>query len=109
MNQPFQPKPQYQDQSSSSQQSPSYTKIEEMLNQLMNKTNEAEKKANSKAIDISGVLLKHEADLKSQQASLQNLETQIGQIAQQLSDRPPGTLPSNTITNPNATANAVNT
>ena len=41
----------------------------------MTKTNEAEKKANSKAIDISGVLLKHEADLKSQQASLQNLET----------------------------------
>ena len=107
MNQPFQPKPQYQDQNSSSQQSPSYTKIEEMLNQLMNKTNEAEKKANSKAIDISGVLLKHEADLKSQQASLQNLETQIGQIARQLSDRPPGTLPSNTVTNPNATTNAV--
>ncbi|XP_076903719.1 uncharacterized protein LOC143558843 [Bidens hawaiensis] len=107
MNQSFQPKPQFQDQSSSNHQNPSYSKIEEMLIQLITKTNEAEKKADSRAVDISRVLQKHEVDLKSQQASLWYLETQIEQIARQLSERSPDALPCNTITNPNAAANAV--
>ncbi|PPS15333.1 hypothetical protein GOBAR_AA05244 [Gossypium barbadense] len=38
--------------------------------------------------------------LKNQQASIQGLKTQIGQLAKLISDRPQGSLPSNTETNP---------
>ncbi|XP_071705358.1 uncharacterized protein [Rutidosis leptorrhynchoides] len=39
--------------------------------------------------------------VRSQQASIQNLEQDVGRIAQSLKERPPGALPSNTQTNPN--------
>ncbi|XP_071719138.1 uncharacterized protein [Rutidosis leptorrhynchoides] len=39
--------------------------------------------------------------VRSQQASIQNLEHDVGRIAQSLSERPPGTLPSNTQSNTN--------
>nr|KYP49470.1 hypothetical protein KK1_028817 [Cajanus cajan] len=39
-------------------------------------------------------------NFKNQEASIRNLENQIGQISRQLSERPPGTFPSDTITNP---------
>ncbi|XP_071695336.1 uncharacterized protein [Rutidosis leptorrhynchoides] len=39
--------------------------------------------------------------VRSQQASIQNLERDVGRIAQSLSERPPGTLPSNTKSNSN--------
>ena len=38
--------------------------------------------------------------LQNQQATIRNLEGQISQISQQLSSRPPGSLPSNTEKNP---------
>ena len=38
--------------------------------------------------------------LQNQQATIRNLEGQISQISQQLSNRPPGSLPSNTEKNP---------
>ncbi|XP_071739808.1 uncharacterized protein [Rutidosis leptorrhynchoides] len=41
--------------------------------------------------------------VRSQQASIQNLERDVGHIALSLSKRPPGTLPSNTQSNPNNT------
>ncbi|XP_073152769.1 uncharacterized protein [Henckelia pumila] len=41
-----------------------------------------------------------ETRLQNQEAMLQKLEIQMGQIATQLSNRPTGTLPSNTETNP---------
>ncbi|XP_076896404.1 uncharacterized protein LOC143549389 [Bidens hawaiensis] len=50
---------------------------------------------------------KNEAELRNQKASLQNIENQVGQLAQLLSERQPGGLPSNTITNLNAQANAI--
>jgi hypothetical protein len=37
---------------------------------------------------------------KNTRASIKNLETQVGQIAQQLTQRAPRTLPSNTVINP---------
>ncbi|XP_076959026.1 uncharacterized protein LOC143634978 [Bidens hawaiensis] len=49
----------------------------------------------------------NEAELRNQKASLQNIENQVGQLAQLLSERQPGGLPSNTVTNPNAQANAI--
>ncbi|XP_071694842.1 uncharacterized protein [Rutidosis leptorrhynchoides] len=39
--------------------------------------------------------------VRSQQASIQNLEWDVGRIAQSLMERPPGALPSNTQANPN--------
>ncbi|PPR82169.1 hypothetical protein GOBAR_AA38546 [Gossypium barbadense] len=38
--------------------------------------------------------------LKNQQASIQGLENQIGQLTKMISERPPGSLPSNTKPNP---------
>ena len=38
--------------------------------------------------------------LRNQQTSLQNIENQVGQIAKVLAERPPGSLRSNTKTNP---------
>ena len=38
--------------------------------------------------------------MKSQQSAIQNLENQMGQMAQQMSNRPSGSLPSNTEQNP---------
>ncbi|KAL2526991.1 Uncharacterized protein Adt_12045 [Abeliophyllum distichum] len=46
---------------------------------------------------------------QNQQASIRKLETQIGQLALQLSDRKLGTLPSNTETNPREQVNAITT
>ncbi|PPR94266.1 hypothetical protein GOBAR_AA26402 [Gossypium barbadense] len=49
-----------------------------------------------------------ETALKNQQASIQGLETQIGQLSKLISERPQGSLPSNTEPNPREQLNAVN-
>ncbi|PPS09569.1 hypothetical protein GOBAR_AA11079 [Gossypium barbadense] len=49
-----------------------------------------------------------ETALKNQQASIQGLETQIGQLAKLISEQPQGNLPSNTKTNPREQLNAIN-
>ena len=41
-------------------------------------------------------MAKNDAVIQSHSASLQNLENQLGQIASALSNRPQGSLPSNT-------------
>ncbi|PPR91649.1 hypothetical protein GOBAR_AA29033 [Gossypium barbadense] len=48
-----------------------------------------------------------ETALKNQQASIQGLETQIGQLANLISERPQGSLPSNTESNPREQPNAI--
>ncbi|XP_048227298.1 uncharacterized protein LOC125369329 [Ricinus communis] len=45
--------------------------------------------------------------LRNQQASIQNLETQIGQISRMLVERQPGTLPSTTESNPREHVNII--
>ncbi|PPR93537.1 hypothetical protein GOBAR_AA27135 [Gossypium barbadense] len=50
-----------------------------------------------------------ETALKNQQASIQGLETQIGQLSKLISERPQGSLPSNTEPNPNEKLNAIST
>ncbi|PPS11725.1 hypothetical protein GOBAR_AA08910 [Gossypium barbadense] len=45
--------------------------------------------------------------LKNQQASIQGLETQIGQLAKLISERPQGSLPSNTKSNPRKQLNMI--
>ncbi|PPS04258.1 hypothetical protein GOBAR_AA16406 [Gossypium barbadense] len=49
-----------------------------------------------------------ETTLKNQQASIQGLETQIGQLSKLISERPQGSLPSNTEPNPREQLNAIN-
>ncbi|PPS18033.1 hypothetical protein GOBAR_AA02548 [Gossypium barbadense] len=48
-----------------------------------------------------------ETALKIQQASIQGLETQIGQLAKLISERPQGSLPRNTESNPREQINAI--
>ncbi|PPS19897.1 hypothetical protein GOBAR_AA00656 [Gossypium barbadense] len=48
-----------------------------------------------------------ETALKNQQASIQGLENQIGQLAKLISKRPQGSLPSNTKTNPKEQLHAI--
>ncbi|PPS02942.1 hypothetical protein GOBAR_AA17721 [Gossypium barbadense] len=45
--------------------------------------------------------------LKNQQASIQGFKTQIGQLAKLISERPQGSLPSNTESNPREQLNAI--
>ncbi|PPR83951.1 hypothetical protein GOBAR_AA36761 [Gossypium barbadense] len=49
-----------------------------------------------------------ETALKNQQASIQGLETQIGQLSKLISERPQGSFPSNTEPNPREQLNAIN-
>ncbi|PPS03656.1 hypothetical protein GOBAR_AA17006 [Gossypium barbadense] len=48
-----------------------------------------------------------ETALKNQQSSIQGLETQIGQLAKLISERPQGSLPSNIESNPREQINAI--
>ncbi|KAL2487176.1 Uncharacterized protein Adt_31932 [Abeliophyllum distichum] len=66
-----------------------------MFQQYMQKTDKALER-----LDINS---------QNQQASIRKIETQIGQLALQLSDRKPDTLPSITETNPREQENAITT
>ncbi|PPS19543.1 hypothetical protein GOBAR_AA01030 [Gossypium barbadense] len=63
----------------------------------------------SKFISVSETHFQNtETTLKNQQASIQGLETQIGQLSKLISERPQGSLPSNTEPNPRKQLNAIN-
>ncbi|KAG8485710.1 hypothetical protein CXB51_019032 [Gossypium anomalum] len=62
----------------------------------------------SKFISVSKTRFQNtETALKNQQASIQGLETQIGQLSKLISKRPQGSLPSNTEPNPREQLNAI--
>jgi hypothetical protein len=67
----------------------------EMFNQYMQRTDK--------------VFQQIDTNFQNQQASIKKLETQIGQIAQQLTERPQGTLPGNTMINPKEQVQAITT
>src|ERR1044072_955611 len=56
---------------------------------------------------LEGFMAKQDAMQKEHQASIKNLENQMGEMAKQLSERDPGTLSSDTQVPRNETANAV--
>ncbi|PPS18217.1 hypothetical protein GOBAR_AA02350 [Gossypium barbadense] len=63
----------------------------------------------SKFISVSETRFQNtETALKNQQASIQWLKTQIGQLSKLISERPQGSLPSNTEPNPREQLNAIN-
>ncbi|PPR87438.1 hypothetical protein GOBAR_AA33252 [Gossypium barbadense] len=64
----------------------------------------------SKFISISETRFQNiKTTLKNRQASIQGLETQIGQLSKLISERPQGSLPSNTEPNPREHLNAIST
>ncbi|PPS03111.1 hypothetical protein GOBAR_AA17555 [Gossypium barbadense] len=64
----------------------------------------------SKFISVSETHFQNtETALKNQQASIQGLETQIGQLSKLISERPQGSLPSNTEPNLREHLNAIST
>ncbi|PPR98151.1 hypothetical protein GOBAR_AA22519 [Gossypium barbadense] len=63
----------------------------------------------SKFISVSETHFQNtETTLKNQQASIQGIKTQIGQLSKLISERPQGSLPSNTEPNPREQLNAIN-
>ncbi|PPS10663.1 hypothetical protein GOBAR_AA09980 [Gossypium barbadense] len=63
----------------------------------------------SKFISVSETHFQNtETALKNQQASIQGLKTQIGQLSKLISERPQGSLPSNTEPNLREQLNAIN-
>ncbi|PPS01223.1 hypothetical protein GOBAR_AA19438 [Gossypium barbadense] len=63
----------------------------------------------SKFISVSETHFQNtETTLKNQQASIQGLETQIGQLSKLISERPQGSLPSNIEPNPREQLNTIN-
>ncbi|PPS09239.1 hypothetical protein GOBAR_AA11403 [Gossypium barbadense] len=63
----------------------------------------------TKFISVSETRFKNtKTALKNQQASIQGLETQIGQLSKLISERPQGSLPSNIEPNPREQLNAIN-
>ncbi|XP_076889030.1 uncharacterized protein LOC143539663 [Bidens hawaiensis] len=71
------------------------------------KTKTSNKLAEQRNLKIDETLQRHDLELRNQKASIQTIENQVGQIAQLLSARPQGRLPSNTEINPNAKAKAI--
>ncbi|XP_048228900.1 uncharacterized protein LOC125369783 [Ricinus communis] len=73
----------------------------------------AEKKSNLEELIMKFVTLTEtrfqqtDSALRNQQASIQNLESQIGQISKMLSKRPQGSLPSTTESNPREHCKAI--
>ncbi|PPR90796.1 hypothetical protein GOBAR_AA29890 [Gossypium barbadense] len=62
----------------------------------------------TKFISVSETCFQNtETVLKNKQASIQGLETQIGQLAKLISEQPQGSLPSNTESNPREQLNAI--
>ncbi|MED6128273.1 hypothetical protein PIB30_096085 [Stylosanthes scabra] len=49
----------------------------------------------------------YDSQFRNQEASIKNIENQLGQISHQLTQRPQGTLPSNTIKNPRGDVKAI--
>ncbi|PPS09305.1 hypothetical protein GOBAR_AA11341 [Gossypium barbadense] len=63
----------------------------------------------SKFISVSETrFLNTETTLKNKQASIQGIETQIGQLSKLISERPQGSLPSNIKPNPREQLNTIN-
>ncbi|XP_076885035.1 uncharacterized protein LOC143534423 [Bidens hawaiensis] len=88
-------------------QSSGGSSVENLLTQLLAKTETSNKLAEQRNLKIDETLQRHDLELKNQKASIQTIENQVGQIAQLLSARPQGSLPSNTEINPNAEAKAI--
>src|SRR4051812_8750798 len=88
-----QQQPQHQQQQKFEQQQPKKSGIEDLLTKYI--------EGNEKRLESNDMLM------KNQSASIKNLEMQMGQIHNLLSNRPQGAFPSDTEKNPREQANAI--
>ncbi|XP_035845295.1 uncharacterized protein LOC118491547 [Helianthus annuus] len=81
--------------------------VHDMLSQILAGQNTQKAENEKRFREYDGRFTRHESELRSQKASMQAIENQVGQIAKMLSERQQRGLPSNTEPNPNATAKAI--
>ncbi|XP_061374826.1 uncharacterized protein LOC133317050 [Gastrolobium bilobum] len=74
--------------------------LERLVGSLAQNTNAFMEESRANQRTTNAFIEESRADARNTKASIKNLENQIGQLAQQLSDRAPGTFPGNTVTNP---------
>jgi hypothetical protein len=91
--------PQSQGEGSSNQ------RLEEMMAQLITSTNNTNQLVEQRLQRSDERFAAHETEMRSQKASIQAIEKQVGHLARMLSERPQGGLPSNTETNPRGEGN----
>ncbi|KAI3818001.1 hypothetical protein L1987_11803 [Smallanthus sonchifolius] len=101
---------QFQGQGSSSGPPPTpegKSNLEDMVARLLANSESQNQLAEKQNRYMEECFHTHETELRNQKASIQTIENQVGQIAELLSDRPPGGLPSNTEPNPKAHVKAI--
>ncbi|XP_022003438.1 uncharacterized protein LOC110900888 [Helianthus annuus] len=77
--------------------------------QLLNNSNNANQISEKRYQQHEERFMAQEGEMRSQKASIQTIENQVGQLAKMLSERPQGSLPGNTEPNPRGHVNAVMT
>ncbi|XP_035842158.1 uncharacterized protein LOC118488860 [Helianthus annuus] len=77
--------------------------------QLLNNSNNANQIYGKRYQQHEERFMAQEGEMRSQKASIQTIENQVGQLAKMLSERPQGSLPGNTEQNPRGHVNAVMT
>ncbi|XP_061350298.1 uncharacterized protein LOC133295475 [Gastrolobium bilobum] len=82
---------------------------EKAFAQLCKTTSDYIQGANAFREDTFSFMQKTRAAHRNQEASIRNLEIQIGQLSKQFSERAQGTFPSNTIVNPREHCNSITT
>ncbi|XP_061373991.1 uncharacterized protein LOC133316274 [Gastrolobium bilobum] len=83
--------------------------LERLVGSLAQNTNAFMEESRANQRTTNAFIEESRADARNTKASIKNLENQIGQLAQQLSDRAPGTFPGNTFTNPKEGCMAITT
>ena len=78
--------------------------LEDKLNQIMQ---ENQRQHQETQRQLQEIVKSNDARFNHQEAAVRNLEKQVGQMSQQLSERPRGSLPSNTEKNPMESARAI--
>ncbi|XP_027915812.1 mediator of RNA polymerase II transcription subunit 25-like [Vigna unguiculata] len=99
-NQPNQPRPPYQYQAQSSNQGNKMSTLESAVEKLTVQTS-------TFVEQTSNFMNETRTNFKNQEASIRKLENQIGQLSRQISERPPGTFPSDTVPNPKEQCKAI--
>ncbi|XP_017416468.2 uncharacterized protein LOC108327255 [Vigna angularis] len=94
------PRPPYQYQAQPNNQGNKMFTLENALEKLTMQTS-------TFVEQTSNFMSETKTNFKNQEASIRNLENQIGQLLRQLSERSPGTFPSDTIPNPREQCKAI--
>ncbi|KAJ1431520.1 hypothetical protein SESBI_07051 [Sesbania bispinosa] len=94
-------------QAQSSNQGGKISALESALEKLTMHTSTFVERTNTFMTETQNFMSESRTNFKNLEASIRNLENQIGQMSRQLSERPSGTLPSDTIPNPREQCKAI--